>query len=203
MQEWIKERMKSLKIRQSDLASALGLPGPRVSEIIHGRRLVKLEEAQPLADALEMPVSEVLIRISGELPTKNAPENYDPDIWRSTLKAYMASKGLSVNGWATQAGISEGGFRNFLSGRNKSLSIETLEKLAAAVELTHMELMEQLFRKGDFVSPIDRAATSLEHSNAALLVRDLGNGNAHLQIDKVVTWDVATKIINELKSGLE
>lgn len=74
-----------------------------------------------------------------------ADKAYNPEAWRTALKSYMASERLSVNGWAKRAGISEGGFRNFLSGRNKSLSVETLEKLAAAVGLKHNEILAKLF----------------------------------------------------------
>lgn len=70
---------------------------------------------------------------------------YNPEAWRAALRSFIDDENLTVNGWAKKAGISEGGLRDFLSGRNKSLSIETLEKLAAAVGLKHNEILKRLF----------------------------------------------------------
>lgn len=44
----------------------------------------------------------------------------------------MATYDLTVNGWAKEAGISEGTLRNFLNGDSQSLSDRTYELLASA-----------------------------------------------------------------------
>jgi phage repressor protein C with HTH and peptisase S24 domain len=56
------------------------------------------------------------------------------DIIRASLKREMAANPtLSVNAWAIQSGVSEGGLRDFLKGRAKSITIAQLEKLASSV----------------------------------------------------------------------
>lgn len=57
---------------------------------------------------------------------------FNPDLRRRALRTYMATHGLTVNGWAVEAGISEGTLRNFLNGDSESLSDRSYELLAAA-----------------------------------------------------------------------
>ncbi|MBP7337690.1 S24 family peptidase [Niveispirillum sp.] len=56
------------------------------------------------------------------------------EIIRASLKRELsANPSLSVNAWALQSGVSEGGLRDFLKGRAKSITITQLEKLAISV----------------------------------------------------------------------
>lgn len=73
MHGWIKDRMKAMGITQGALATALGLPQPRISEIVGGRRRVYAEEAAIIANVLKMPQSEVLTLLSAKGETELSP----------------------------------------------------------------------------------------------------------------------------------
>lgn len=58
--EWIGERLRSLKKNKSGLARALGVDPARVSEIIGGRRNVQVSELPRMAEILEMPPAQLI-----------------------------------------------------------------------------------------------------------------------------------------------
>ncbi|MDY0242468.1 MAG: helix-turn-helix transcriptional regulator, partial [Rhodospirillaceae bacterium] len=58
--EWIGERLRSLKKTKSGLARALGVDPARVSEIIGGRRNVQVSELPRMAEILEMPAAQLI-----------------------------------------------------------------------------------------------------------------------------------------------
>jgi hypothetical protein len=62
---------------------------------------------------------------------------------RRALRAFIARRKLTLNGWATKAGISEGTLRAFLDTDNPthSLTMRTLAKLAQAEGVTVAELI--------------------------------------------------------------
>lgn len=64
--EWIDRRLNELGKSKGDLAKALGLPNPRITEIIQGRRLVALKELPPLARFLEMDGGDLVLALTGE-----------------------------------------------------------------------------------------------------------------------------------------
>jgi len=68
------------------------------------------------------------------MPPPRTPKTkaFNPDQRRRVLRDYMDRNNLSVNGWCTAAGISEGALRNFLNGDSESLSDRSYELLAAA-----------------------------------------------------------------------
>lgn len=43
--------------------------------------------------------------------------------------------------WTSKAGVSDAAVRNYLAGRSRSLTLETAEKLAAAIGLTASEML--------------------------------------------------------------
>ena len=57
--EWIGERLRSLKKTKSGLARALGVDPARVSEIIGGRRNVQVSELPRMAEMLDMPAAQL------------------------------------------------------------------------------------------------------------------------------------------------
>ena len=59
----------------------------------------------------------------------------------SALNRFMEGRGLKPSPWAKKAGVANGVIRNFRKGISKSLSQETLEKLAAAGGGTVAELV--------------------------------------------------------------
>lgn len=63
MHDWIKNRLRELGLKQNDLAAALSVAHPRVTEIIKGTRRVRAEEAAIMANVLQMQVDEVLTRL--------------------------------------------------------------------------------------------------------------------------------------------
>lgn len=81
---------------------------------------------------------------------------YNPDAWRIAIRSFMDRSGLSNNSWAKVAGVSEGALRNFLSGRSNTISIETLEKLTAAVDKSHADFLSELFDTNKCHIPVDR-----------------------------------------------
>jgi transcriptional regulator with XRE-family HTH domain len=57
------------------------------------------------------------------------------------LKRFMASRGIKPHPWAQQAGLRSSTLYNFLSGTSKSLSSDSLERLARAAGVTVDELL--------------------------------------------------------------
>jgi len=62
---WIRARLKEVKKRPRDIAKALDLPSPRVSEILGSRRQIGGDEVVPLARVLDLPATAVLELIAG------------------------------------------------------------------------------------------------------------------------------------------
>jgi len=53
---------------------------------------------------------------------------------RAEFKRYLAAHPrLNVNAWAHAAGVSEGGLRDFIKGRVKTITVNQVEKLAKAI----------------------------------------------------------------------
>lgn len=71
------------------------------------------------------------------------PKAHNPEQRRQALRAIMKEHDLSVNGWATAAGVSESSVRNFLKGGehgSDSLSDRTYTLLAKAIDRSVAEL---------------------------------------------------------------
>ncbi len=64
--DWITDRLEALDRTKSGLANVLGVDPARVSEIIAGRRNVKVTEIPALARYLEMDAGKVLLALTGE-----------------------------------------------------------------------------------------------------------------------------------------
>ena len=63
---WIEDRLTTLASigrNKTGLAKRLGLPSPRVTEIINGDRKVSVTELEPLSEYLDMPISAVLTNL--------------------------------------------------------------------------------------------------------------------------------------------
>lgn len=58
----------------------------------------------------------------------------DPSSVRSALQRVMVEKHLSINAWATAAGITEGALRSFLKGRTRTMKAESIERLATVAD---------------------------------------------------------------------
>ncbi|WP_169568805.1 helix-turn-helix domain-containing protein [Sneathiella limimaris] len=63
--QWIEERLADLSKNKSELASALSLPPSRVTEIIAGKRQVKLNELRPMARFLRLPLTHLFWLLEG------------------------------------------------------------------------------------------------------------------------------------------
>lgn len=75
--DWIKDRLSDLKKTQVGLAKALGVPHPRISEMIKGDRALKLTEAPHFAEYMAMSIEEVMskfgletLQATGHIPVK-------------------------------------------------------------------------------------------------------------------------------------
>ena len=60
---------------------------------------------------------------------------------RIAIRAFMERKKLKVLPWTTAAKVRESTLRDFLKGRNNTLTLDTLDKLAAAAEATIAEVL--------------------------------------------------------------
>ena len=63
------------------------------------------------------------------------------DVRRSSLKAFMAAKGLKPHPWAQAAGLRSSALYNYLAGRSHSLTADSLQKLAKAADATVDEIL--------------------------------------------------------------
>lgn len=60
---------------------------------------------------------------------------------RTAIRAFMKARGLKTAPWTRDAGVRESTLRDFLSGRNASMTTVTLEKLASVEGTTIAELI--------------------------------------------------------------
>ncbi len=74
---WIKSRLRGVGKKQVDLARALGLPSPRITEIIKGERRVQIAEIEPMANLLQMDLPE-LAKLLGVGPDVSRPPAVTP-----------------------------------------------------------------------------------------------------------------------------
>lgn len=65
---WIKQRMRALKITQTDLAKEIGISVPAVNKKLHNLRPTTLTEAVILVRRLKMTATEVKKHIFDESP---------------------------------------------------------------------------------------------------------------------------------------
>lgn len=65
---WIRRRLAELKKTQAGLAQTLGLPPPRISEIIRGTRRISARELPKVATYLAMPLPDVMRRLGASVP---------------------------------------------------------------------------------------------------------------------------------------
>jgi SOS-response transcriptional repressor LexA len=72
--EWIALRLRELGRSQKDLARALGVEPPRITEIVRGDRRVQAAEWQPLAEFLELAITEVAANLGVALGSRR-PES--------------------------------------------------------------------------------------------------------------------------------
>lgn len=73
---------------------------------------------------------------------------------RDAIRGFMNARGLTANHWCTSAHVPAASLYNFLRGDSKSLSQQTLEKLAKEQNVSVAELLSE-----DFASPERGVAT--------------------------------------------
>lgn len=84
--DWIERRLAELGKNKSGLAKALGLPNPRVSEILSGIRQIQVKEIPALSRFLEMDGGELLLALTGEqIPV--SPSDLSQIIVRGAVQA--------------------------------------------------------------------------------------------------------------------
>jgi transcriptional regulator with XRE-family HTH domain len=84
------------------------------------------------------------------------------DKQRQAFKSFMAIHKLNAFAWAKKAGISEATVRHYLNGRNQSITIVNLEKLAKAAGVNTEELLR-----------MDNIEISKEDDNIVKVNKDL------------------------------
>ncbi|WP_308908954.1 helix-turn-helix domain-containing protein [Pseudokordiimonas caeni] len=67
-QPWIKDALKQRGFKLKDLAETLGLPPPRISDIVNGTREVQSDEVIPMAEMLGMSVRALLLSLAAGAP---------------------------------------------------------------------------------------------------------------------------------------
>jgi transcriptional regulator with XRE-family HTH domain len=60
---------------------------------------------------------------------------------RIAIKQFMERRGLKPSPWSKASGIRESTLRDYMSGRNNTMTIDTLEKLANAAKVTIAEII--------------------------------------------------------------
>jgi phage repressor protein C with HTH and peptisase S24 domain len=88
---------------------------------------------------------------------KMRPMSKREDARRKAIQAVMAAKNLKVKPWAAAAGIAEGGLRDYLSKRTSSMTVDAMDRLAAAADTTISELIGERpreIRAGRDVVPV-------------------------------------------------
>jgi transcriptional regulator with XRE-family HTH domain len=61
--KWIEDRLAELGKTKAGLAKALGVPAPRVSELLRGRRNLMASDVLPMAEYLECSVNEIIFGV--------------------------------------------------------------------------------------------------------------------------------------------
>lgn len=64
--QWIADRLEELGKSKAGLADAVGLPRPRITDILRGDRAVKASEIPPMARYLELDPGYVLLRVTSK-----------------------------------------------------------------------------------------------------------------------------------------
>lgn len=121
------------------------------------------------------------------------PVMTDTERVRDAIRAYMARNGLNPTRWALEAGLSERALSHFLSGRSKSLSPKSLEKLATARRIAVRQMLgflpSYLDPGGDSASRMEVARS--DEFTAVLLRMSEQIERLHAKID-ALTERVAT-----------
>ncbi|MGE0151761.1 MAG: S24 family peptidase [Reyranellaceae bacterium] len=107
--EWIALRLRALGRSQKDLALALGVEPPRITEIVRGDRRVQPAEWQPLADFLELPVTEIAANLGIALSTGTDSAGADEG---ETPARRSALAGQTAPGLGTQPGFAAAAARD-------------------------------------------------------------------------------------------
>jgi transcriptional regulator with XRE-family HTH domain len=150
MNKWLKDRMRDLKIRQSDLAKAMGVEQPRISEIVRGERQVKLEEAVVIARVCRMSLEEVMGHFSEDVPPTPKPARRSGAVQIAEMDVRSSAGGGAVvdyedelHEWAFPSAFVQSEIRaraadiriitnegdSMLSGEGRSDDIESGDKL--------------------------------------------------------------------------
>lgn len=88
----------------------------------------------------------------------------DQDRRRDALRAFIAERNLTVNGWAKAASIPESTLRAFLNGTTKAMTLRTYERLARAAGVEVDELLKRQppkeieFRQIDVIGAVQAGA---------------------------------------------
>lgn len=101
MRTWLEERLAALRSQgktKAGLAAALGLPGPRVHEMIRGERRIQAAEIAPMARYLQMDEATILRLEGGDLEAeiRPAPEIVIPSV--QAMPKDVEVRGVAVGG---------------------------------------------------------------------------------------------------------
>jgi transcriptional regulator with XRE-family HTH domain len=91
--EWFKKRQKALGLTSFDLGRAISRDRSAISKIINGTQRMTLEQAQSLAAALQVPLSEMLARSGLAGPTQ--ARQAEPGFSESDAAAWIPGPGLA------------------------------------------------------------------------------------------------------------
>ena len=86
---WIENRLAERGKSKTALGKALGLPPPRVTELLNGKRQIQLDELMPMAKFLEMPVAAVMeiVHMDSEDLEKEHSPGSDPIYMEGVVEA--------------------------------------------------------------------------------------------------------------------
>lgn len=67
--------------------------------------------------------------------------SFDPKKLSDAIDRIAARRQISINAWATKAGLVPGTFRAIKTGRTRSVGLDTIYKMAEAVDVSVWELL--------------------------------------------------------------
>jgi len=93
--EWVSVRMRLLGLTQTDLARALQIDRSIISRILNGHQLLRLDQIEPVALALQVPTIEIIERAFDWHQSLRIPAEPRGDLLESAIKVALNILGPS------------------------------------------------------------------------------------------------------------
>ena len=125
----------------------------------------------------------------------------ESDRQRAAIKDFMASRNLKPRPWCEKAKVAEGTLRAFLKGATRSLTTDTLAKLAQAENVTISEILGEASNTNNVSPSPSRQAVAADIAKEAELEDQITRLYAGLQVE---TWQVEHgKLPDDIKEAIK